>query len=1234
MRLLLIETIALLFYCGFASAGLVTLNDRPNRFETTKVTSTETEIIINFAYLDTTAKADGYTLTLPDYFRIGSGWKTGPFQTVLPCYTILLAVPKNTTLSVSIDADESIDIDNFNLATVDEDNKELIENIAPDGGFYPQKLVEFESAGQMRDLHLARLTIQPVQYDYDQQVLKVHYSLAITAHHPGGDICSSDNHISEAFYPVYNAILTNSSLFDDINLRRGGYWFIVHDDFATSITPLVEWKKAKGFDVRVYLLSDIGYNPSYTVIYNFISQEYNSAETKPDYICLVGDVSMPSGHPGLATRTYSNPFGFGTIDSDNYYTFLEGNDYFPELFIGRISVDYESELQAYINKHFGYERNPYMDETNWYHQATVIGLKMYSYWVDDTIYTPRMTKLWCREMMMNYGYTDVDTFFATDYHSPPAYQITNSISRGVTFVNYRGYGDPDGWTAPWYTSSNLYQINNGPKYGVMHSIVCGTGDYSDYSDVCFGETWIRLSNKGGPGFIGTTNHDSHTRYNNAIDCGIYWGLFEKGTYTLAQSQLMGKMSLFYAFPNETYPNGRIESYFNSYNVLGDPELNCWIDIPKAMIVSHSDTLNVGQTGVNITVTDINGNPLQNAYACLWKSDDLFVGKFTDDNGHANFQIEPTTTGQIAVTVTAPNFIPYEGVIEIISAEMAVGLVGYLVDDDNEGSSSGDGDMITNPAETIELTPILKNYGSSQTAINVQATISSNDQYIDILSSTSSYGSISPDDSAFADQPYVIEIAPQAPDGYSIELVLNITEDSGNSWQNFIFLPVSAASLNANHVIIQADDNGNNIIEPGESVELVLDLTNSGSKRINSANSILRTFDTHVQIIDSIGYFGDIDTDETNSNTDDPFALSVSDDIYIGHEICFTLEITGSSGQMQETEFIVLVGTISSTDPIGPDNYGYYCFDNTDTTYLYHPEYEWIEIEASWDTVTLYDDKIETIDLPFRVQYYGQGYNQVSICDNGYIAFGNTSWINHYNANIPSPQCASAMAAVFWDDLISGSSYNPMYVRYHYDEDNGKFIIGWDNVKSNDTYRWATFEIVILDENLWPTTTGDNELIFQYQDINYPNSNSIGICNQSMDIGLEYQFNTRYAHGAATLASGRAIKFTTGSEYMVGYNEHDTDLPEKFYLMQNYPNPFNANTKIQYSLPSDCMVHLDIYDILGRKVTSLVDGFQQSGNWSVIWNGKDNKGLTVSAGIYFYRLLIGKNKITKRMLLLK
>lgn len=1230
MRLLSIELITLLFYYGFATAGLVTLNDKPNYFEATKVTSSKTEVVINFAFLDTTAGADGYTLELPDYFKIGNGWISGPHQTVLPCYTTLLAIPKDATLSVSIEADESIDIADFRLAPADDEDKQWIKTSTFSDGFYPQKLVEFECAGQMRDLHFARLTIHPVQYDYNRQILKVHHSITITAHHTGGDILSPNNYVSEAFFPVYDAVLTNSSLLDEVNLRRGGYWFIVHDDFSETITPLVDWKKAKGFDVRVYLLSDIGYNPSYTMIYSFISQEYNSAEIKPDYICLVGDVSMPYGHPGLATRTYY--YGQGTIDSDNYYTFLEGNDYFPELFIGRISVDYEYELEAYIDKHFGYERNPYMDETSWYLQATVVGLDVTD-WYGEQIYTPRITKLWCREMMMNYGYTGVDTFFATDYYSPPVYQITNSISRGVTFVNYRGYGGPSGWTSPWYTSSNLHQVTNGPKYGVMHSIVCGTGDYNDYTDICFGETWIRMTNKGGPGFIGTTFLYTHTKWNNTIDCGIYWGLFEEGTNTLAQSQLMGKMNLCYAFPEATYPGGQVESYFNSYNILGDPELNCWTGIPRIMSISHSDTLNPGQTGIEIAVTDDDGNPLQNAYACLWKSDDVFVGKFTDDNGHATFQVEPTSTGQIAVTVTAPNFIPYEGVIEIISAEMAVGLADYLIDDDDEGNSSGDGDMTANPVEVIELTPVLKNYGSLQTAINVQGTLSSTDPYVGILSSASSYGNISPGDSAFADQPYIIEIAPQTPDGYSIELALDITEDSGNSWRNFIFLPVSAARLSVTHVMIQADDNENNIIDPGESVEILLELTNSGSKRLNSANSILRTFDPQVQITDSIGYFGDIDVGETVSNSDDPFTLSVTDDIYVGHQINYALEITSSSGQLREVEFITLVGTISSTDPTGPDQYGYYCFDNTDTSYLYHPEYEWIEIEASWDTVTLYDDKIETIDLPFRVQFYGQGYDQVSICDNGYIAFGHSWWNNYLNTNIPSPQCAPAMAAPFWDDLSSGSYY-PIYVRYHHDEDNGKFIIGWDNVRSNETYHWVTFEIVILDESLWPTTTSDNELIFQYQSVSYPNSNSVGICNQVRDIGLEYQFNIRYAQGAAILTSGRAIKFTTGSEYIVGSNENYKILPDEFCLLQNYPNPFNTNTKIYYELPSDCSVHLEIFDILGRKVITLVDSYQPAGHWSVIWDGKDGRGKPVSAGIYLYRLYTDENDITKRMLLLK
>jgi len=541
-----LAAVLLFIVCTAAAADTIVLNGENDSFYATAVTASETELVMNISSIKINTSDDVTSLELPEYFKAG-GWMSGPDQTILPTYSAVLAIPGDAVLSVSVETDEYTEINNIQLETADEDDRRWLSQVSADNEFYPGKLVDFEYAGKMRDLHLARLTIYPVQYDNSNNTLRVHHQVIVKASHSGGDILPPDRIISEAFYPIYNAILTNGSLIDDAQLRRGGYWFIVHDNFIDDITPLTEWKKAKGFDVRVYPLSDIGSNPSYSTIRTFILNEYNDAELKPDYICLVGDAS---GYSSVNTYSYSNPYGMGYIDSDNYYTFLEGSDYFPELFIGRIAVDYTSELNNYINKHFGYERTPYMDETDWYHYATMVAGSNYP--------SPRLTKLWCREMLLNHGYTDVDTIV---HSNDPAYRITNSISRGVTFVNYRGYGDPDGWTSPWYRTSNISQLTNGPKYGVMTSIVCGTGDYNNsYSPTCFGEGWIRYANKGGPGFIGPTNPDTHTKWNNVIDCGIYWGFFEEGTYALAQSLLMGKMMMYNAFPGDIYPNGRLDRY--------------------------------------------------------------------------------------------------------------------------------------------------------------------------------------------------------------------------------------------------------------------------------------------------------------------------------------------------------------------------------------------------------------------------------------------------------------------------------------------------------------------------------------------------------------------------------------------------------------------------------------------------------------------------------------------------
>jgi len=94
------------------------------------------------------------------------------------------------------------------------------------------------------------------------------------------------------------------------------------------------------------------------------------------------------------------------------------------------------------------------------------------------------------------------------------------------------------------------------------------------------------------------------------------------------------------------------------------------------------------------------------------------------------------------------------------------------------------------------------------------------------------------------------------------------------------------------------------------------------------------------------------------------------------------------------------------------------------------------------------------------------------------------------------------------------------------------------------------------------------------------------------------------------------------------------IPDGYNLVQNYPNPFNPTTKIDYGLPEASNVRLIIYDILGREVTTLVNGVQEPGYKSITWNGTNAFGKNVGAGMYFYLIQAGEFRQTKKMVLLK
>ncbi len=99
------------------------------------------------------------------------------------------------------------------------------------------------------------------------------------------------------------------------------------------------------------------------------------------------------------------------------------------------------------------------------------------------------------------------------------------------------------------------------------------------------------------------------------------------------------------------------------------------------------------------------------------------------------------------------------------------------------------------------------------------------------------------------------------------------------------------------------------------------------------------------------------------------------------------------------------------------------------------------------------------------------------------------------------------------------------------------------------------------------------------------------------------------------------------------DEIDVVLPRGFELQQNFPNPFNPETTISYSLQNPGFVRLTLYNLLGQEVCRLVDEYQQTGDYEVIWNPTANE-YSAASGIYFYRLSVGTESLTRKMTLLK
>ncbi|NIA12390.1 MAG: T9SS type A sorting domain-containing protein [Nitrospiraceae bacterium] len=137
-----------------------------------------------------------------------------------------------------------------------------------------------------------------------------------------------------------------------------------------------------------------------------------------------------------------------------------------------------------------------------------------------------------------------------------------------------------------------------------------------------------------------------------------------------------------------------------------------------------------------------------------------------------------------------------------------------------------------------------------------------------------------------------------------------------------------------------------------------------------------------------------------------------------------------------------------------------------------------------------------------------------------------------------------------------------------------------------------------------------------------------------------QLKTRYPDYELTLIAqydmGEKVNWKKPKHFAMspGMHQAKQSLPESYELGVNYPNPFNPSTVIPFALPEESPVRIEIYDILGRRVATLTNTKCPAGFNRVVWDGQDQYGKPVSAGIYIYRMTAGKFSKARKLLLLK
>ncbi|MCD4817994.1 MAG: T9SS type A sorting domain-containing protein [Candidatus Cloacimonetes bacterium] len=985
-------------------------------------------------------------------------------------------------------------------------------------------------------------------------------------------------------------------------------------DGDTDYVIITEEAKVANWTIYADLYRDLGYvveietmeniindyfgEDTQAKVRNFLIEKYENNPLK--FVLLAGDVDVIP-HRGMYVNMGGGEYTDDDIPADMYYSCLDGTwndninewwgeeseaDLAPEFAIGRICYNNDQEITNFINKVDSYLNSPVVDEAK---SALFIGEYLWEgpTWGGD----------YMDEMIGGsdtHGHTtigvpetwDIETLYERNGNWN-AYDLFAQLNVGPNLINHLGH------SATYYTLkisnhdvTDVNITNNGENHN--HSILFTQGCYGgafdnrdtngSYGDDCITEKFLSISNgmvsmisnsRYGWGQQGSTDGASQFFHREYIDAMFGEDIFDLGA-ALSDAKID-------AIP---FIMGNAVMYWCTYqtNLNGDPALPVWTDEPQEIVTSYPSELLVGANQLIVT-TDI---PNANVY--IFDQEGRIASGNTGETGSNTIFLDHILTNveDLQITIVKHNFLAHHGVITVIPGDGPYVVVDGAVYTETEDYIDGS----IQPLDIVDISISLNNIGSEITDGDVEATLSCDSEYINIINNNVITSVLDSEETITLENAFQIEILPGLEDQTMI--IFDVTLSSGMTfWHSAINLNVNNSQINFVSYTIDVASGDDDVLNPGETADVYFEFENSGAGISYLLQTVAISFDGYLSI------YGNsvIDQIDPNSNatTSVPFTLEVSADCpqdYLGNLMIVSGDACGAG---IEENISISVGAVSHNFEIGIGDW-----EHSSLTTGFSDQWH------------LSDNRNHTQDGEYSMKLGGNGDSDYS---------------NSVHGGLVSPPF-----------VLTSNSYVTFY--HWMDAETNSSTQAWDGGNVEISTDGENFEIV--------TPVGG------YPYTIYPNAASpfdpgtpvfsglhdweqvqIDLSDYSGTVQLKFVFGS----DAAVTAEGWYIDDILIESY-TDSNPSEI-IPLSAFVGQNYPNPFNPVTTISFTtVDSSKPTEISIFNIKGQKVKTLLNEKLAPGEHKVTWEGKDSQNNKVSSGIYFYKMKSGDFSKINKMILMK